>query len=103
MPAIAPVDVANDDHPKRFLVCYDIQTDACRARAAKVLSGYGSRVQFSVFECCLAPRELRRMKRALQRIPVAQADRLEIFECSQTSPFGGMTRFTDRPFRYWLA
>lgn len=100
MAAIKPIDTTSGDYPKRYLVCYDIHADASRGCAAKVLSGFGARVQFSVFECCLAARELRRLKRALQRVPVAQTDRMEIFECSQ---MGAMTAFTDRPFRYWLA
>lgn len=89
-----------NDRPRRYLVCYDIQADTSRTRVARVLSGYGTRVQFSVFECCLAARELRRMKRALQRISVAEADRVEIFESSHMA---GVTAFTDRPTRYWMA
>lgn len=34
-----------------YLVCFDIVQDRTRARVVKVLSGYGHRVQKSVFEC----------------------------------------------------
>lgn len=37
---------------KRFyVVCFDISDDRTRYRVAKVLKGYGYRVQKSVFEC----------------------------------------------------
>lgn len=94
---------ADPDAPKRYLVCYDIQRDAARARAAKVLSGFGTRVQFSVFECWLAPRELRRLKRALQRVAAAPADRIEVFECSIAGAAAGTALPADKPYRYWLA
>lgn len=34
-----------------YLVCFDISDDRTRHRAAKVLKGFGQRVQKSVFEC----------------------------------------------------
>lgn len=34
-----------------ILVVYDIEDDKRRNRVAKVLEGYGQRVQYSVFEC----------------------------------------------------
>jgi CRISPR-associated protein Cas2 len=34
-----------------YLVCFDIVEDRARRRTAKVLEGYGVRVQKSVFEC----------------------------------------------------
>ncbi len=37
----------------RILVCYDISNDKRRSRVAKVCESYGTRVQFSVFECPL--------------------------------------------------
>lgn len=43
---------------RRFvLVAYDIADDKRRARVAKVLLGFGDRVQYSVFCCALSPRE----------------------------------------------
>lgn len=34
-----------------YVVCFDITDDSARYRAAKILKGYGYRVQKSVFEC----------------------------------------------------
>ncbi|MBD3334266.1 MAG: CRISPR-associated endonuclease Cas2 [Candidatus Eisenbacteria bacterium] len=36
-----------------FLVVYDVGDSSIRARIAKLLEGYGRRVQESVFECAL--------------------------------------------------
>ena len=38
-----------------FLVSYDIVPDRRRTKLAKLLEGFGSRVQRSVFECDLTP------------------------------------------------
>jgi CRISPR-associated endonuclease Cas2 len=40
----------------RYAVTYDIADDACREDVAALLSGYGPRVQLSVFECDLRSR-----------------------------------------------
>ena len=37
----------------RILVCYDISADKRRNKVAKACESYGTRVQFSVFECPL--------------------------------------------------
>lgn len=34
-----------------YVISYDISNDRLRNKVAKVLSGYGKRVQYSVFEC----------------------------------------------------
>jgi len=34
-----------------YLICFDIVNDQIRAKVAKILKGYGYRVQKSVFEC----------------------------------------------------
>jgi CRISPR-associated protein Cas2 len=38
----------------RYLITYDIADDRRREDVATVLSGYGPRVQLSVFECDIA-------------------------------------------------
>ncbi|MEO3858500.1 CRISPR-associated endonuclease Cas2 [Acrocarpospora sp. B8E8] len=53
----------------QYLICYDIADDARRDDVATLLSGYGPRVQLSVFECDVPSRtvaaELRGKLRAL--------------------------------------
>jgi CRISPR-associated protein Cas2 len=41
----------------RYVICYDIADDGRRDDVATLLSGYGPRVQLSVFECELRSRE----------------------------------------------
>jgi CRISPR-associated protein Cas2 len=41
----------------RYVVCYDMADDSRREDVATLLSGYGPRVQLSVFECELRSRE----------------------------------------------
>jgi len=43
--------------PVRYVVCYDMADDSRREDVATLLSGYGPRVQLSVFECELRSRE----------------------------------------------
>lgn len=37
-----------------YVVTYDIPSDKRRQKVAKLLEGYGRRVQYSVFECLLS-------------------------------------------------
>lgn len=46
-----------------FLVTYDIHSDKNRAKMAKLLEGYGVRVQQSVFELTVAPNGVERLRR----------------------------------------
>ncbi len=41
-----------------FLVCYDIENDTIRTNIAKLLEGWGRRVQYSVFECDIDTQEM---------------------------------------------
>ena len=49
------------------VVVYDIETDRVRGRVATLLSGYGRRVQESVFECELEGRQLDDLLAGLKR------------------------------------
>lgn len=50
----------------RVVVSYDISNDKRRRVIAKIMEGYGYRVQYSVFECDLTPKEIRKLKQALR-------------------------------------
>ncbi len=57
-----------------YLLVYDIEDDPLRSRIAKILEGYGLRVQESVFECGLRPEELETLEgRLLRELRQAQA------------------------------
>jgi CRISPR-associated protein Cas2 len=50
------------------IVSYDISSNSRRRKVMKTLEGYGERVQFSVFECNLAPKKIDEMRRRLEKL-----------------------------------
>ena len=50
-----------------FVVTYDIIDDKRRTKIAKILGDFGTRVQYSVFECNLTDSEYRRLQKRLVR------------------------------------
>jgi CRISPR-associated protein Cas2 len=64
------------------LVCYDVRNDKRLRRVAKVLEGYGKRVQFSVFRCHLGGRELQRLRWELAKIMQEEDSLLVIRLCA---------------------
>lgn len=51
-----------------YVITYDIPDDARRLKLAKVLEGFGQRVQRSVFECDLTEREYRVLTKKIMRV-----------------------------------
>lgn len=52
----------------RFLVCYDIAHPKRLRRVAKALEEYGSRLQYSVFECPLDKQRLAEVKAKISEV-----------------------------------
>lgn len=48
-----------------YLISYDISNDKRRLKVMKALEDYGTRVQYSVFECWLRPKELAELQNRL--------------------------------------
>jgi len=48
------------------VVSYDIPDDRRRTKVYHLLKDYGQRVQYSVFECRLRPKDLKRLRERLQ-------------------------------------
>ena len=46
----------------------DISYDRRRARLSRELKNFGTRVQYSVFECVLEPKDIDRLQAAIKRI-----------------------------------
>lgn len=66
------------------LVTYDVasgDTDGSRRlrRVAKVCTQYGQRVQYSVFECLVDPRQYEEMKYELSKIIDVKSDSLRFY------------------------
>ncbi|MCQ2402099.1 MAG: CRISPR-associated endonuclease Cas2 [Lentisphaeria bacterium] len=51
-----------------FLVSYDVTDDKRRSRIAKLMLGYGERIQQSVFCCQLNPREMLHLKEDIKQL-----------------------------------
>ena len=62
----------------RYVATYDISDDRRRARVARVLSGYGERIQCSVFEIWLQPNQVLVLKREIGPI-LSRADKFHLF------------------------
>ena len=61
---------------RRFLVCYDICHPRRLRRVAKTLEGFGTRLQYSVFECPLDDLRLEKAKAALAKEINADQDQV---------------------------
>ena len=62
-----------------YAVSYDIPSDKRRVKVASALKSYGERVQYSVFECWLEPRELAELKKRLERIHDPSEDSIRFY------------------------
>jgi CRISPR-associated protein Cas2 len=70
----------------RYLIAYDIADDQRRADVATVLSGYGPRVQLSVFECDLASRRAAgELRGRLRRLIDHDEDQVRIYPLDETA------------------
>lgn len=68
---------------KQFvIVSYDITEDRRRLRVMKTLEGFGTRVQYSVFECQLTHPQLDKLRAGLKPL-VAQGDSVRFYFISQ--------------------
>jgi len=63
----------------QIVLAYDIPDDKRRARLRKVLLSFGTPVQYSVFESDLSPRELERMKKAVQAVMKRHEDNVRYY------------------------
>jgi len=50
------------------VVCYDIPDDRRRNKVGKILEGFGTRVQKSVFECDIKPDHMKILKQRLTKV-----------------------------------
>lgn len=51
--------------PRFWIVCYDVRDDRRLRRVARVMEGYGRRVQKSVFECWLGESEIGKLQKEI--------------------------------------
>jgi CRISPR-associated protein Cas2 len=71
-----------------YLIAYDITNDSLRNLIKKYLSGWGRRVQKSVFECDLKSDELKQVASHLKNLIKKETDRCHIYRlCAECISF----------------
>lgn len=68
---------------KWHLITYDVRDDRRLRRVARLLEGYGERLQYSVFRCHLGTVELQRLRWDLTRLMAEEDDLLIIPVCDR--------------------
>lgn len=84
-----------------YVVTYDLPNGRRRQRVARLLEGYGERVQFSVFEVWLSEAQLRKLLRRIEREIVIEEDSVRIYalcgSCRERRQTLGQGKPTDPP------
>lgn len=62
-----------------LVVSYDIPDDRRRTRLHRQLKGFGTRVQYSVFECILDERDMARLQAIVQRLITRGQDHIRYY------------------------
>jgi len=66
-----------------ILISYDLEDDRGRARLAKLLQDFGPRVQKSVFEADVQPKEFERLCAKLAKVQLGKEDSIRLYQlCS---------------------
>jgi len=82
-----------------YVISYDVTDDRRRGRMAKVLSNYGKRVQYSVFECLLTKDALRDLTDKLLGLYDKAADSIRIYHlcegCRKRVVIHGLGKVTE--------
>ena len=68
------------------VVCYDIPSNRRRNRVGKILEGFGTRVQKSVFECDLQAKHLQKLRQKLTRVLGDEDSVRYYYLCAQCLP-----------------
>jgi CRISPR-associated protein Cas2 len=62
-----------------MVVSYDVRSDRRRVRLAQALKDYGTRVQFSVFECLVDPAQAVRLRTKVARLIDDEQDSVRFY------------------------
>ena len=67
------------------LVVYDIPDDKRRTKLATFLEGYGRRVQYSVFECFMDLKKMKKLHEAIERRVKPDEDSVRLYWITRDS------------------
>ncbi|CAH1191534.1 CRISPR-associated endoribonuclease Cas2 1 [Candidatus Nitrotoga sp. BS] len=62
-----------------IMICYDIADDRRRNKVARLLQGWGKRVQESLFECYITARQQRQIIRDIASLIDAEQDKVRYY------------------------
>ena len=84
-----------------YVISYDIPDDRRRNQLAKVLKGFGTRVQYSVFEAHLNRRQYEQLKRAVEPLLDPSEDSIRYYAlcgaCADRVEVPALGDITPRP------
>ncbi len=87
------------------IISYDIVEDKRRTKVMKLLKGYGTRVQYSVFECLLSASDLLKLGRELRDLIDLNTDSVRCYQLDlaavQRIAIYGIGKVTTEP-THWL-
>ena len=63
-----------------YIISYDIPNDRRRTKVAKLLLGFGQRVQYSVFECYLDKKQILLLRTRLLNLAKEEEDNVRIYD-----------------------
>lgn len=85
---------------KLYLICFDIVDDRIRTKAAKVLEGYGERIQKSVFACRLTDFQRKKLINTLSKIIDPEQDSVHVYKqctrCLNNFEYIGISHIPER-------
>ncbi len=86
------------------IISYDVVEDKRRTKVAKLLEGYGKRVQYSVFECDLSQQELLTVGRELRGLIDLNTDSVRCYRLDEAAvrriAIYGIGKVTTQPTHY---
>lgn len=83
-----------------LLISYDIQDDRTRTKVAKILTDYGTRIQFSVFECDISNKQFEELKAKINELIDQENDRVRFYQicksCQKTAIISGVAELYEK-------
>lgn len=76
------------DDTRRTIIAYDIPDDRRRTKLAKILLGYGDRIQYSVFVVDCSPARMLRLKDQVQDVVEKKIDSVLFCDLGLISQLG---------------